>query len=81
MSDQLELHDPVALLVDTRARHFETEQPLLLRRGQLGTIVMAYDDTRFEVEFADAQGRAYAILPIGSEHLMRLRDAPEVAAA
>jgi hypothetical protein len=81
MSDPLELHDPVALLVDTPARHFETEQPLLLRCGQLGTIVMAYDGTRYEVEFADAQGRSYAILPIGREHLMRLRDAPEFAAA
>jgi len=37
----------VALLDDVPARHFETGQPLLLRRGQIGTVVMTYDGTAF----------------------------------
>lgn len=76
----IRLHDPVALLADTSARHFETDMPLLLRRGQLGTIVMVYDSTLFEVEFADAAGHAYAMLPLTADKLMRLHDRPEAAA-
>ena len=75
------LHDVVALLEDLPAKHFETDQPLLLRRGQIGTIVMTYDENAFEVEFADPDGRTYALLPIQASRLMRLRDVPEYAMA
>ncbi len=81
MNGEIHIHDVVALLDDTSAEHFETGQPLLLRRGQTGTVVMSYDGTAFEVEFAGRDGRAYAILPIKSEKLMVLRDSPEFAAA
>lgn len=56
MNKKLHLHDVVALLEDLPAKHFETDQPLLLRRGQIGTIVMTYDENAFEVEFADLMG-------------------------
>ena len=75
------MHDVVALLEDTRAMHLETERPLLLRRGQVGTVVMTYDGSVFEVEFSGKDGRAYAILPIHGSKLMILRDAPEYAVA
>jgi hypothetical protein len=81
MTAELRLHDPVALLVDTPAQHFETERPLLLHRGQIGTIVMTYDGNTFEVEFAGPDGRAYASLPVPAERLMRLYDTPGLAAA
>jgi hypothetical protein len=81
MPSPLELHDPVALLVVTAATHFETDMPLLLRRGQLGTMVMVYDSTHFEVESADSGGRAYAMLPLTGDMLMRLHDHPQSAAA
>ncbi len=81
MNGKIQLHDMVALLEDTPAQHFETSQPLVLRRGQIGTVVMTYDGTAFEVEFANREGRAYAILPIKTEKLMVLRDAPEFVAA
>jgi hypothetical protein len=81
MAYSLKLHDPVALLADTSATHFETDMPLLLKRGQLGTVVMIYDSAHFEVEFADAAGRAYAMLPLTGDKLMRLYDRPEAAAA
>ena len=79
--NQIRLHDLVALLVDTPAKHFETDQPLILRRGQLGTVVMDYDGETVEVEFADACGRTYASLPVPGNRLMRLRDAPDLAVA
>ena len=80
MTDQLHMHDVVALLEDSPARHFHTGGLLLLRRGQIGTVVMIYDDTTVEVEFAGRDGRAYAMLPIESHKLMVLHDSFEPAA-
>ena len=72
------MQDVVALLDDLPARHFETHQPLLLRRGQIGTVVMTYDGTAYEVEFAGRDGRAYVWLPIPVGKLMVLHEAPVV---
>lgn len=73
--------DLVALLEEVQAKHFATGAPLTLRRGQIGTVVMTYDGSAFEVEFCDAQGRAFAMLPIPAGNLIRLHDAPTAAAA
>ena len=81
MESEAHMHDVVALLEDVHATHFETGRRLLLRRGQIGTVVMTYDGTAFEVEFAGKDGRAYAILPIHATKLMILRDTPDYAAA
>ena len=81
MNPDLHLHDTVALIEDIPAKHFETGYPLLLRRGQIGTIVMTYDGSAFEVEFADSDGCAYALLPVEAGKLVRLRGVPEYAAA
>jgi len=54
---------------------------LRLRRGQVGTVVLAYDGTAFEVEFSGRDGRAYALLPVPAERLMILREVPELVAA
>lgn len=81
MSESIQMHDVVALLEDISARHFETGQPLVLRRGQVGTVVMTYDGTAFEVEFAGKDGRAYAMLPVPAEKLIVLHETPTVAAA
>ena len=61
--------------------HCETDRPLVLRRGQVGTVVMTYEGPVFEVEFAGKDGRAYAILPIPASKLMILRDTPDYAVA
>jgi hypothetical protein len=74
-------HDLVALLEDASVRHFQTGEPLLLRRGQLGTIVMLYPDGAVEVEFADRDGRTYALVPLTRDKLIQLRDAPDHAVA
>ena len=81
MTSEIQMHDVVALLEAVPARHFSTNAPLTLRRGQMGTVVMTYDGSAFEVEFADAEGRAFAILPIAAEKLMLLHDAPTVVEA
>jgi hypothetical protein len=75
------MHDLVALLEDMPARHFTTGAPLTLRRGQIGTVVMTYDGAAFEIEFSDARGRAFAIMPIPTGKLMLLHDAPATVAA
>jgi Domain of unknown function (DUF4926) len=81
MSNGVKMHDVVVLLEDRRTKHFETGQPLVLRRGQVGTVVMTFDDGVFQVEFAGRDGRAYALLPVTAEELMLLKDTPELAAA
>jgi hypothetical protein len=78
MSDDIRMHDVVALLEDSPTTHFETGEPLVLRRGQMGTAVMIYD-AAVEVEFAGPDGRAYALLPLAADKLMVLRDRPELA--
>jgi hypothetical protein len=75
------LHDVVALLEEVRSTDFNSSRPLLLHRGQIGTVVMMYPDGACEVEFADRDGRAYAILPIQSHKLIVLHNAPDYAAA
>jgi uncharacterized protein DUF4926 len=81
MIGEIKMHDVVALLQDVRTKHFEGGQPLLLRRGQIGTVVMTYQDGACEVEFADRDGRAFAILSVRSDQLMVLHDTPDFAAA
>jgi CRP-like cAMP-binding protein len=81
MSGELLEHDLVALLEDTPVRHFQTGEPLLLRRGQLGTTVMLYPDGAVEVEFADRDGRTYALVSVARDKLILLRDAPDHAVA
>ena len=81
MSGGLRMHDVVALLEDVPTKHFETGRPLLLRRGQIGTVVMTYQDGAVEVEFADRDGRPFAILSLRPDKLMVLHDAPDYAVA
>ena len=75
------MHDVVALLQDVYTKHFESGQALLLCRGQIGTVVMCYKDGACEVEFADRDGRAFAILSLPPDQLMVLHDTPNFAAA
>ena len=81
MNPAIQMHDVVALLDDVATHHFETGQPLRLRRGQIGTVVMTYDGSAFEVEFAGRDGRAYALLPVPAGKLIVLHESPVAAAA
>lgn len=81
MNNIIQMHDVVVLLEDVPAKHFETGQPLILRRGQVGTVVMTYDGSAFEVEFSGRDGSAYALMPLAAQKLMLLKDTPELATA
>ena len=81
MNAEIRMHDTVALLEDVSATHFLTGQPLTLRRGQVGTVVMTYDGSAFQIEFSGRDGRAYAVLPVNAEKLMASRETPEKSAA
>ena len=65
-------YDVVALTAEIQAIHKETSGPILLRAGQVGTILMSFDDRAYLVDFADAQGNTYAMETISSEKLMEL---------
>jgi hypothetical protein len=65
------LLDVAALLGDLPAER--------LARGQVGTVVESLDGRTVLVEFADDQGRAYAIAPCPRSQLLALRYAPEAA--
>jgi len=81
MDGAVNMHDLVALLEDKRAEHSEGGKSLLLRRGQIGTVAMTYDDGACEGEFADREGRAFAMLSLRPRKIMLLRDTPDFAAA
>ena len=52
-----------------------------LRAGQVGTVVEALAPGVFEVEFADALGRAYAMAPVRAAQMLVLRYEPAAALA
>jgi len=83
MMQRIQLHDTVAIKVDIQAQRFLSDQPILLRQGQVGTVIETLGDGEaFEVEFADREGQAYAILAITAAELMVLRYEPmEILAA
>ena len=73
----IKLHDIIALSENIKTTQFMTEKEIILPRGQMGTVVEEYNHGEaFEVEFADREGQAYAMLAIVPEKLMLLRYEP-----
>ena len=64
--------DLVALTEDRDTTHFETGQPIRLLKGQVGTVVMEYDDQAVEVEFANNDGTTFAIETLPCDAVMLL---------
>ena len=62
--NEITMLDVVALLEDV-----PEEQ---LKRGEVGTVVEYLAPDVFEIEFADQEGRAYAMLPLKREQLLAL---------
>ena len=62
--DEFKLLDVVAL-----TENLDSEG---LRRGEVGTIVEQWKEGVFEVEFSDDSGRAYAMVALRPEQLMKL---------
>jgi hypothetical protein len=63
-NEQPSLLDVVALLSELPSEG--------LARGQVGTVVESLDDRTLLVEFSDADGRAYAIVPCALADLLVL---------
>lgn len=79
MDGHVALYASVALLNEVQTTHFESGTPVHPHRGDIGTVVMLYGNGRCEVEFADRDGRTYAMLPLSADCLLVLRDVPENA--
>ena len=72
MNEPIKLLDVVALTQDLPDRG--------LRRGQVGTVVELLRPDVYEVEFADIDGEAYAMLALRRDQLMPLHYQPQRAA-
>jgi hypothetical protein len=72
MASNIRLLDVVALTADIPDKS--------LLRGQVGTVVEIYADGQCEVEFADEEGRTYALEALDGDRLMVLRYRPEKVA-
>ncbi|TVR23558.1 MAG: DUF4926 domain-containing protein [Anaerolineaceae bacterium] len=64
----MKIHDVVALLEDVPEYG--------LKRGQVGAIVEEWDAGVYEVEFADTNGVAYAMVALRATQMMLLRWQP-----
>jgi len=69
----IDMHSVVALLEDL------PEEGLV--RGQVGTVVESWAPGVYEVEFADDNGKTYAMVALKGEQLMRLHHQPVHQAA
>ena len=63
--------DIVALLKPLPEHH--------LGKGAIGTVVHAYNQNYFEVEFADLKGQTYALLTLSAHDFLLLKHEPEMA--
>jgi len=69
-------YDLVALMQPCTATHKQTNAPLELQRGQVGTVLMSFDDRAFLIDFTDCDGNTFAMETIANEHLLRLVQEP-----
>lgn len=74
-------YDLVAITEDLMATHKETNQPILLRRGQMGTVLMSFDEQAFLIDFMDQQGNTFAMETVECVKLLRLITEPELVVA
>jgi len=71
-------YDLVALTEDITAIHNTTHQPILLRRGQMGTVLMSFNQQAFLIDFTDQNGQTFAMETVDSSKLLRLISEPEL---
>lgn len=70
--DSIQEYDLVVLTKDIQATHKETHRPILLRRGQVGTVLMDFEQQAFLIDFADEEGVTYAMETVPKENLIPL---------
>ena len=76
--NQIQEYDLVAIDRDIYATHKETNEPILLRKGQVGTVVMDFDGEGFLIDFADGKGTTYAMETVPAHGLIPLLYNPVV---
>jgi len=74
--NQIKEYDLVAIDQNISAIHKETKQPILLRKGQVGTVIMDYDGKAFLIDFADEKGITYAMETVLVKNLIHLLYTP-----
>ncbi|MBW4550010.1 MAG: DUF4926 domain-containing protein [Aphanocapsa sp. GSE-SYN-MK-11-07L] len=74
-------YDIVALKSGIQAVHKENQQPIVLQPGQVGTVVMNFNDEAYLIDFSDAQGITYVMETIPGNQLMLLHYEPTSVAA
>ena len=65
-------YDLVALTKDISAIHKQTQTPILLRRGQVGTVIMDFEEQAFLIDFANSEGITYAMETVDKKYLIPL---------
>ncbi|MGD1903636.1 MAG: DUF4926 domain-containing protein [Geitlerinemataceae cyanobacterium] len=78
---EIQDYDLVALTKAHTATHKQTQQPLQLQRGQIGTVLMSFNDEAYLIDFADRDGNTFAMETIEAAHLLRLLHDPDLALA
>jgi hypothetical protein len=74
-------YDIVALTEAIPASQPETQTPLMLHRGQVGTVLMVFDDDAVLIDFSDPEGYTYAMETVPLQKLMPLFHEPVITAA
>jgi hypothetical protein len=70
--NQIKEYDLVVLTEDTEVIHKETFKKILLRRGQVGTVLMDFHQEAFLIDFVDRDGITYAMETVTKENLIPL---------
>lgn len=65
-------YDIVALTENVAAQHKQSNLPIILKRGQVGTVLMDFNQEAYLVDFADSHGNTYAMETISTNLLMKL---------
>ena len=69
-------YDIIALTASVQTLHKQTRQPVLLRCGQMGTVLDRLDDDAYLIDFADADGQTYAMETVCATQIMVLFQEP-----
>ena len=78
---KIQEYDLVVIDRDIPATHKETNQSILLRKGQVGTVLMDFDGEAYLIDFADQEGITYAMETVPAEQLIPLLYQPIVLQA
>lgn len=70
--NEIKEYDLVVLTQDTEVTQKETLKKILLRRGQVGTVLMDFNQEAFLIDFVDRDGITYAMETITKKNLIPL---------